>query len=215
MKRKENGRLRTGMMRAKIRLLAALLIVLAGIGGSLAVKPIPAYACTCAIIDTEEAAGYADTIFSGTAVDRRESPIGSDGGRSSADPVYYRFEVDTAWKGEAYEKMTLSTEMSSESCGADFKMGEKYLVFARKDGNMLTTGLCSGNQSYAAGVDPAAVQQLGEPVERKAGSSPDWPEEGSAIPIYVWAIGGVLVVVVVVVALALARGRRHAAKRNR
>lgn len=213
MNEQENRRTRTRTTRARIRLLLALLIFLVGIGGSLAAEPAPAYACTCAIIDTEAAAGYADTIFSGTAVDRRESLVGADGIRSSADPAYYRFEVDKAWKGDAYEKTTLSTEMSSESCGADFKMGEKYLVFARKDGAMLTTGLCSGNQSYAAGIEPAAIQQLGEPIELRAGSSPGWPEEGSTVPVYVWVIGGVLVVVIV--ALALARGRRHAAKRNR
>lgn len=212
-KRSAKGLSLVGHGRSGIRLLFALLIFAVSVGASFALEAKPAYACSCAIVDTEEAAGYADTIFSGQAVERRETPPAADGTRSSADPVYYEFKVDAAWKGTAYETTTVSTQMSESSCGTEFKLGENYLVFAGKDGAMLSTGLCSGNQSYAAGVKPAAMQQLGEPVDVLPGASPGSPasaEAGdngsSAVPAYVWWIAGALVLAIAV--LAWARDRR-------
>ncbi|GGN91136.1 hypothetical protein [Saccharibacillus kuerlensis] len=198
--------------KAGIRLFFVLLIALASIGTGLTVNPKPTYACSCAIIDTEQASAYAHAIFSGTVVDRRESPGGFDGARSSADPVYYVFEVDKAWKGDAYETTTVSTAMSSASCGTDFKMGENYLVFAREDEDrgILTTSLCSGNEWYESGIEPAAVQELGKPVELRDGVSPGSPEEHGedvTIPAYVWWTSGILVLLIAALAFALYRRR--------
>lgn len=194
--------------RRMIPLLLALFIAVTTLTAGLTLAAKPALACSCAVADTDRSIAGSDHIFAGTVVERRETPPRLGGGRSSADPVYYVFEVDRAWKGDVYEKTTLYSEAGSESCGMEFKQGEKYLVFAQQGNKMATSGFCSGNETYTGGADPAVVQKLGAPIELRAGASPGTPNENEGMPYgssWLWGIGGLVAIGLVVLTIVRAR----------
>ncbi|EXG83307.1 hypothetical protein [Saccharibacillus sacchari] len=180
--------------RGVLSLLLILMITVTTLGAGLTIAAKPAIACSCAMSDTNSSMAYADRIFAGTVAERRETPPDLSGLRSSADPVYYVFEVDQAWKGEVYETTTLYSAAFSASCGMEFVQGEKYLVFAKQGNGMPTTTLCSGNEAYQGTTDPAAVKKLGEPIELLAGSSPGTPSGDWGTPpgasFILWGFGG-------------------------
>lgn len=188
--------------RGVISMLLILMITVTMLGAGLTIAAKPAIACSCAMSDTADSIAYADRVFTGTVVDRRETPPRLDGSRSSADPVYYVFEVDQAWKGEVYETMTLYSAESSASCGMEFMQGEKYLVFARQGDGMPTTTFCSGNEAYQGTADPAVVKKLGASVELLAGASPGTPSGDwgamSGVSSLLWWSGGALVLLLAV-----------------
>jgi len=71
------------------------------------------------------------------------------------------FAVDRSWKGVPTPRIEISTSKDSASCGFDFKLGERYLVFADDSRRGLAAGLCSriAHLSEAS----ADLAELGEP----------------------------------------------------
>jgi len=200
--------------RGVLSLLLLLMIAVTMLGAGLTIAAKPAIACSCAISDTNSSIAYADRIFAGTVAERRETPPDLSGLRSSADPVYYVFEVDQAWKGEVYETTTLYSAAFSASCGMEFVQGEKYLVFAKQGNGMPTTTLCSGNEAYQGTTDPAAVKKLGEPIELLSGSSPgtpggDWGTLDGASSLLWWAGGALVLLLTVFTAIKAVRANRR------
>lgn len=194
--------------------LLILLISMTTLGTGLTVAAKPAIACSCAMSDTDRSIAYADRIFAGTVVERREVSSGLRGYTSTADPVYYVFEVDQAWKGEVYETTTLYSALGSESCGMQFAQGEKYLIFAQQGDGMATTTSCSGNEAYQGTTDPAVIKKLGEPVELHAGASPGTPNGDWGIGIgtstILWWSGSVLALLLVTLTILKAmRAKKH------
>ncbi|MEJ8302373.1 hypothetical protein [Saccharibacillus sacchari] len=189
----------TSKRRTILPVLLILLISITTLGAGLTIAAKPAMACSCAISDPDRSIAYADRIFAGTVVERRESSSGLRGYTSTADPVYYVFEVDRAWKGKVYETTTLYSALGSESCGMQFAQGEKYLIFAQQGNGMPTTTSCSGNEAYQGTTDPAAVKKLGEPIELRAGASPGTPngDWGIGASTILWWAGGVLALLLV------------------
>lgn len=134
------------MMKTKFRspimmLLCITLIFMA----LLTVRPSVTYACSCVVPDEPLVALEKSTaVFAGRVVKMKE-PKGII--ISSADPVKVTFEVDSSWKGVEENKVTLTTALSSASCGFEFVDGESYLVYAyaREKGGSedLMAGLCS------------------------------------------------------------------------
>lgn len=111
----------------------------------LTVRPSVTYACSCVVPDEPLVALEKSTaVFAGKVVKMKE-PKGII--ISSADSVTVTFEVDSSWKGVLGDKVSLTTELSSASCGFEFMDGESYLVYAyargKGDSDELTTGLCS------------------------------------------------------------------------
>jgi len=122
----------------KMLLTTALLL-----GGLATFAPPKAGACSCAEPPPleEDVAGKA-AVFSGTVLEIVEPERGAV--RSSADPVYVRFEVDTVWKGGEETQRIVKTAKSGESCGYDaFELGRAYVVFAYGSQDRLETGLCT------------------------------------------------------------------------
>jgi hypothetical protein len=106
--------------------------------GVLVAPAPPAWACSCAKIDVLQ---WADVAFVGRVVS-----IGID--RQVERKV--EFAVESVQKGSAGSTVTLTTSISSASCGFDFAVGLRYRVFADSG----RTGLCSGNVELAGFESP-------------------------------------------------------------
>lgn len=118
-------------------------------------KPQTAAACSCAYDPnlTEEERikenfdrEYNEIIFVGE-VKSEDDLIQRDTGYESQSDVEIIFTVDTLYKGDAPEKLSVFTSSQGSACGISFKKNTPYLVFVGdfyKDGTM-NTGLCSGN----------------------------------------------------------------------
>ena len=98
-------------------------------------------------------AARADVVFGGT-VTVIEPPI-TGLTFSSADPMSIRFSVDAVYKGDATRTYWVSSARSGASCGFEFLVGKRYMVFARMSGDRVETDLCSG--TLQGGLDPASV----------------------------------------------------------
>ncbi len=68
------------------------------------------------------------------------------------DEFKVTFRVEKVWKGETVEEIIMSTgaidngegKVIRTSCDYDFKLGEKYLVYATGSGEKMQTYQCSG-----------------------------------------------------------------------
>jgi len=63
--------------------------------------------------------------------------------------------VDAVYKGDATRTYWVSSARSGASCGFEFLVGKRYMVFARVSGDRVETDLCSG--TLQGGLDPASV----------------------------------------------------------
>ena len=86
----------------------------------------------------------ADTVFKRTEVD----PIQ----RKSIDHITVGFLVEHQWKGDEAPMKNIHTATRNEAtdvshCGVNFRVGEKYLVFAQNKNGQLTSGQCSGTRT--------------------------------------------------------------------
>ena len=89
-----------------------------------------------------EEADLASVIFSGEVI--------------SVDMMEVKFRVDRVWKGEDKNEITMSTgarkteegEIRFTSCDYEFKMGEKYIVYAKVIEGNLQTAQCTGTRLY-------------------------------------------------------------------
>lgn len=92
----------------------------------LTVRPSVTYACSCVMpAEPLEALEKSTAVFVGKVVDMKEPSQGNI--ISSADPVKVTFEVDSSWKGVEGNQVTLTTALSSASCGFEFVEGKVTL----------------------------------------------------------------------------------------
>lgn len=119
---------------------------------SILLNPLPASACSCVEPDVPRAAlAKATAVFSGIVVSmdyRYSGPV-----QSSADPVTVTFRVDEVWKGPEKAFLSISTAISSVSCGYEFHLGESYLVYASGPEDHLEVSLCSRTKPKAMADD--------------------------------------------------------------
>lgn len=100
-------------------------------------------ACSCAeLLSPTRAFDRATAVFSGIVV----SLEGPTNIISSADPVTATFQIDKVWKGPQQSEITITTAISSVSCGYEFQIGEWYLVYANGLKSDLQVDLCSGTK---------------------------------------------------------------------
>ncbi|MEK4464430.1 hypothetical protein MHB56_19735 [Paenibacillus sp. FSL H8-0315] len=128
----------------------------------LTVRPSVTYACSCVMpAEPLEALEKSTAVFVGKVVDMKEPSQGNI--ISSADPVKVTFEVDSSWKGVEGNQVTLTTALSSASCGFEFVEGESYIVYAyARDGGEsgnLEASLCSRTKRLTA--DSVDLKELG------------------------------------------------------
>ncbi|MGO4538334.1 hypothetical protein [Paenibacillus sp. 2TAB19] len=147
-----------------LMLVAAMLV-----SGGLLSAPQMTYACSCAEIgDVRAASDRNDAVFEGTAVSVKQSGLPLF--QSSADAVKTNFHVNEVWKGLVTSNIAVVSANGSDSCGFEFKSGQRYVVYARDTGKSLEVSLCSRTALYSdAGDDLAALGK---------GSIPPVPQNG-------------------------------------
>ncbi len=120
-----------------------------------------AYACTCLRpAPPLEAKEKADAVFSGTVISQERSEF----------EVKVNFRVQRIWKGEIDDTVTITTARSSAACGVNFRVREKYLVYAFSDQNELRTNLCSRTQILSrASEDLRALGSGSRPIQQNMG----------------------------------------------
>lgn len=116
------------------RLLAVLLLA-----GLVVVLPRPAFACSCADIGAQGYVDYADVVVAATVTDIDGDP---DGRRDRA----YDLDVHAVFKGEVGAQAVMQSVGGEGMCGvAGFDRGDRAVFFLNRDGDELTSGLCTGN----------------------------------------------------------------------
>ncbi len=108
----------------------------------------PAKGCSCAQV-MSPAAGMrsATAVFAGWVA------------RFTTDPISGRrraiFWVTRSWKGDVSHVIAVETDRSQASCGYDFRVGRKYVVYARGIGALMTN-ICTRTCTIeTAGADLA------------------------------------------------------------
>lgn len=87
----------------------------------------------------------ADAVFEGvvTAIELEARDGERPGGISSADLMRVSFRVLRSWKGLEAAEATVFTARMDASCGYEFAVGQRYLVYASAGGRGLVTGACT------------------------------------------------------------------------
>ena len=122
------------------------LLHLGSIGG---IELTPEIRCSCMTVeDLSVAVSAADAVFVGTAVRSAVTsgtPLSDDedGAEIVLPTRIVGFQVWSAWKGTMDSQTEVRTGMTGADCGFPFEEGATYLVFARADGEVLTTSICS------------------------------------------------------------------------
>jgi len=132
-------------LRRLVLVTMAVLLVPVGLG-----RLPAAFACSCMpdrTYDTDLAT--ADVVFDGVATERIDPNPSANPGLAQGDTITWRFDVESVVKGAAGDPQEVGTARGGGLCGTGFDIGVSYRVFARREGDALTTGLCSGNRVLA------------------------------------------------------------------
>lgn len=104
--------------KSSISPIVSLLLVLIAYNG---------WACSCMRDTIEEEFQESEIVFSGKVLSADKPTKGPYHGNQL---VEFEFELEVDWKGELENKLTVSTELLSMSCGYPFQVGTSYVVFA-------------------------------------------------------------------------------------
>lgn len=179
-----------------MRLLRVVLALLAPAVMLVTVSAPPAFACSCAYVNTASFVGGADEIFIGTLTSMTEPS--HTGVVSSSDPITYTVEVDAVYRGEVGPVAEFESAMSGASCGLEgMAVDRRYLIFARTEAGRRTASSCSGTapatpglvkaveRLTGAGAPPVStVDDMGSPTEAAAPSDSHGASQASSSP---WA----------------------------
>jgi hypothetical protein len=108
--------------------------------------------CRCRALCFEDEVAAADQIFTGRVVERK-----------AVDFVTYTFLITRGFKGVSSDTLTVQTGHGGGDCGALFKLGELYVIYAR-DGR---TNACRRNALLHKTKDDEALAKLFSERERK------------------------------------------------
>ncbi len=157
----------------------------------------PAWACSCAGEPESALRRRADAVFTGRVMTRAD-PGGIGAMLSSGRPVRWTFAVDGVEKGRVAATEAVESAADEASCGYGFAVGGRYRVFADRDGDTLTTGLCDGTEPV-----PADAVARGRPPDRPPATEPG-ASSGRGAPVALLAATGAGLL-----AAALLRRRNH------
>lgn len=138
----------------------------------------PAFACTCAKPvgnPTQEELlahrlGASAAVFLGRVTSVRQ-PKFRPGDRTGPALLSYKFRVERAWKGSSRgRKVVIRTWSQRSMCGCAFEIGERYLIFAYREGE-LHTSICDGN--LPAGLAGETISVL-DSLVRAPSDSTSW-----------------------------------------
>lgn len=106
-------------------------------------SPNTCFACDCARPDNvNEQLDRSTAVFSGEVIEivdkNKNNSI-----QSSADPIAVLFKVDESWKGIDQSQVIIYTARDGASCGYEFSLNNKYLVYAQETDGDLIVNICS------------------------------------------------------------------------
>jgi hypothetical protein len=108
-------------------------------------------ACSCAGASPDLKFRYADAVFTGKVITSKDLKAGAKI-RSGIDPIAWTFAVEQVLKGNIAKQQQVNSAAMDMSCGVQFKVGDRYQVYARREGNALSTHLCSGTKPLAVNI---------------------------------------------------------------
>ena len=132
------------------------------------------HACSCGDPGSpSEELEWSAAVFAGKVVSIRD-PDGPDVS-DSENHLTIGFEVDTVWKGPAYEVMYVTTSPHESACGFAFVEGEEYIVYSD---DRSSTHLCSRTRPLSAAEED--LEALGGGGEPQSGTSAPTPQPQSS-----------------------------------
>ncbi len=124
------------------------------------VSPNTGYACSCVKPGSaQEELERSSAVFSGEVIgflDKNTNGLM----QSSVDPIAVLFEVEETWKGVTQSQVIVYTVRDEASCGYQFALNTKYLVYAHESDGSLKTNYCSKTTLLSLAVDD--MDELGE-----------------------------------------------------
>lgn len=146
------------------------------------VVPSSGYACSCVQPPAvQQALAEADAVFAGKVMNIIEPKPNVLGLMSSADPVTVTFQVSQIWKGISDKQVSITTALSSASCGYSFAEDREYIVYAyQNDAYMLETNICMRTSELTAAAEDLDVLGKGQPLRQEVEppAPGTQPEEG-------------------------------------
>ena len=128
-----------------------------------------AMACSCVAPGTPcESYGRAAAVFVGTVTSVRDSQQQQrakdlterrkqeDAGEIDWSPMAYKFAVEQAYLGVAGGEIEIFTGHGGGDCGVTFQTGQRYLVYAYRSKNKLTTSICTRTKPFNRATEDVA-----------------------------------------------------------
>ena len=116
-------------------------------------------ACSCAGGNPPcESFGSASAVFVGTPVSVGENkrPKSSNPNDIDWTPIVYKFSVEQSYLGVPGTEVEVFTGRGGGDCGYQFKIGQRYLVYAYKDQDKLNTGICTRTKPFSSATEDLA-----------------------------------------------------------
>lgn len=195
-----------------MKLVRLLVVTLCAAAGVVVFTQVPAVACSCAPTSPAGSVESSDAVFSGILTDIEHT--NPDDVLSSGDPVFYTFEVDQTFKGDAGDGVVESVRLGA-SCGLEgMKRDGTYVVFAGENkAGVLEANLCGGTavatprliEQVEAALAPATVPPAptatqapspGQPIPTQVPSGVEPVSSGNGAAPWAW-VGGVLLALIV------------------
>jgi len=113
---------------------------------ALAQEFTPLAGCDCPTVRLDDAYCAASLVFEGVPISTDTVFAVGDALKYPKNPIDHvavLFKVDRALKGVAVENAVVSTSFLKDDCAFRFLIGQPYLVFAHKDGDLMLTDRCT------------------------------------------------------------------------
>lgn len=151
---------RTGAKVCRMLLLAVLVM------SGLIYPTRDAFACSCAEQPSDRAAArHSDLVFSGRVTDTA-GPVFSQGRAG------FGFEVDRVYRGRAFSTQWVYSGTEGDTCGMEFDLGHRYVVFAYFDNDRRpSTGICTNTRELDANEEPD-LQAAGTLIPGRSRTTP-------------------------------------------
>src|ERR1700752_2447830 len=116
-------------------------------------------ACTCGGGGAPcESYGTASAVFAGTVIGERVSKQPKQGDRTEIDwiPRAVKFSVEQAYSGVTGTEVEVYTGRGGGDCGYGFQIGQRYLVYAYRHEDRLTTSICTRTRLFSNATEDLA-----------------------------------------------------------
>ena len=142
---------RVGICLAVVAVMVSALIVFTTRG---------AYACECARVSSDERSlKKADVVFAGYVIEGTFG-TGVNDANDTLDDIYWTLLPDTTVKGVSGLTVEVTSRNGGASCGVEFDVGGRYLVFAYRRGGALETNTCTNTRAFQGEVELFGAEQV-------------------------------------------------------